>query len=310
MGEVDFTAEILTVVRGGEPIAEFTRSTDPAMRPLASRHNTTLSFRVMLEGSCRVVPLPGAAHSFEPIVLNRGEMALFAPEVTHGITAIDVVDRTAPRPPSTALTESLYCGYRQETRRSHPVLQDLPPVSYIPARAACSVEFQSLLSLVRREFDQSDSPPSTPMSALIDAALTYLLRTWLRHNANERFPAQADPVVAHALKAMDAHLEYPWTVAELAAVAGLSRAAFARRFTKLIGQPPLAYLTAARLAEAAKLLRETERSIMQIAHATGYGSQIALTRAFHREQGIAPGAYRLERRQPSQAPHSVGLDPG
>ena len=236
---------------------------------------------------------PGAAHSFEQMVLNPGDMASFGPGVTHGVSVIDVADRAGPHPPAAASAESLFCGYRQGMRQSHPVLQGLPAVSYIPVRSACSNEFQGLLKLVRHELDNGDGPHSGPTPALIDAALTYLLRTWLRHNAHDWSPSHADPVVARALRAMHARIEYPWTVAELAAVGGLSRAAFARRFTKFTGQPPREYLTAVRLNEATKLLRKTAKSITQIAHATGYGSQIALTRAFHREHGTTPGAYRL-----------------
>jgi AraC-like DNA-binding protein len=263
------------------------------MPPLIYRDKAAVSFRIMLEGSCRVVPLPGATHSFEPIVLGPGDMALFGPGMTHGISAIDVLDRVPSHPPATTSAESLFCGYRQGMGQSHPVLQRLPAVSYIPVRTACSKEFQSLLRLVRHELDNGENAHSGPTPALIDVALTYLLRTWLRHNAQDRSPSHPDPVIARALRAMYARIEYPWTVAELAAVAGLSRAAFARRFTKFIGQPPLAYLTAVRLAEATNLLRQTDKSITQIAHATGYGSQITLTRAFHREHGTTPGAYRV-----------------
>jgi AraC-like DNA-binding protein len=293
---VEFVAEIVAALRDGEPIAELTRSADPVVRPLLYRDRAAASFRVMLEGSCRVVPLPGAARSFEPIVLEPGDMALFGPGVTHGISAIGVVDRTAPHWPAAAPTESLFCGYRQGMRQSHPVLQGLPAVSHIPARTACSNEFQGLLRLVRDELDNGNSPHSGPAPGLIDAALTYLLRTWLRHSAHNGYPSHADPVIARALRAMHARIEYPWTVAELADVVGLSRAAFARRFTKLLGQPPLGYLTAVRLAEATKLLRQTDKSIAQIAHATGYGSQITLTRAFHREHGTTPSAYRVAAR--------------
>jgi AraC-like DNA-binding protein len=231
-------------------------------------------------------------------MLHPGDMALFGPGVTHAISAIGAVNRAASHPPAATSTESLFCGYRQGTRQSHPVLQGLPAVSYVPVRTACSNEFQSLLNLVRRELHNGHDPHSGPTPALIDAALTYILRTWLRHNAHDRLPSQADPVIGRALRAMHARIEYPWTVADLAVVAGLSRAAFARRFTKFIGQPPLGYLTAVRLAEATKLLRQTDRSITQIAHATGYGSQVALTRAFHREYGTTPGAYRVGSGQP------------
>jgi AraC-like DNA-binding protein len=305
---MDLTAEIAAALRAGEPIAEFTRSLDHVMAPHVNRGTAALSFRVMLEGSCRVVPLAGAVRPFEPIVLHPGDMALFGPGVTHGISAVDIMDSRAPRQPTAAAAESLFCGYRLGARRPHPVLQSLPSVSHISVRTACSNDFQSLLSLVRRELDEEDGPRFGPTPALIDAALTYLLRTWLRHTAHDRFPSRSDPVVGRVLRAMHARIDHPWTVAELAAVAGLSRAAFARRFTKSIGQPALGYLTAVRLAEATELLRKTDKSITQIARATGYGSQITLTRAFHREYGTTPGAYRVRSAGRSQGPAGEALE--
>ncbi|MFC7589741.1 helix-turn-helix domain-containing protein [Nonomuraea antimicrobica] len=73
---------------------------------------------------------------------------------------------------------------------------------------------------------------------------------------------------------------------------GLSRAGFARRFTGLVGQPPLAYLTWWRLASAARLLRETDASVAEVAEQVGYGSEFAFGNAFKREYGVAPGKYR------------------
>ncbi len=241
----------------------------------------------MLSGSCRIVPPPGSERSFPELVLGPGDMALFGPRVAHTVTAPSLADQAG------TTAESLYCGYLQGPRQPHPLLQDLANITHIPVRAACPIEFESLLRFMRLELEDSEqSPHLTP--ALVEAALSYVLRTWHRHHTQDGSSAHADPVVARALRSMHARIEHPWTVAELAAVAGLSRAAFAQRFTTAIGQPPLAYLTSVRLAEAAKLLRETDRPITQIARVIGYSSTITLTRAFRREQGITPGAYRYE----------------
>jgi AraC-like DNA-binding protein len=81
-------------------------------------------------------------------------------------------------------------------------------------------------------------------------------------------------------------------VADLGTRAGLSRAAFARRFAELVGQPPLAYLTWWRLSSAGRLLRETDAPLSEIAARVGYGSEFAFANAFKREYGVAPGKYR------------------
>ncbi len=83
-----------------------------------------------------------------------------------------------------------------------------------------------------------------------------------------------------------------WTVQELAGRAGLSRAAFARRFTELVGEPPMAYLTRWRMTTAARMLRESEETLSAVAARTGYGSEYAFAKAFKRAYGMAPGGYR------------------
>jgi AraC-like DNA-binding protein len=98
-----------------------------------------------------------------------------------------------------------------------------------------------------------------------------------------------------------------WTVAELAAAAGLSRSAFARRFTTLTGRPPLAYLSWWRMTLAARLLRQTDAPLSSLARQTGYTSEYAFANAFKRECGIAPGRYRTMP-QPALAAGTIQSD--
>ena len=95
-----------------------------------------------------------------------------------------------------------------------------------------------------------------------------------------------------ALEAMHQDPARRWTVASLAAQAGLSRAPFARRFTALVGRPPLAYLTWWRMTVAARMLRESDATVAVIARRVGYSSEFAFATAFRREHGSAPGRYR------------------
>jgi len=84
----------------------------------------------------------------------------------------------------------------------------------------------------------------------------------------------------------------PWTVDSLANQVGLSRSALAQRFTELIGQPPMQYLTRWRLQLAADLLHNSRRAVAAISADVGYDSEAAFSRAFKRELGSAPGAWR------------------
>jgi AraC-like DNA-binding protein len=91
---------------------------------------------------------------------------------------------------------------------------------------------------------------------------------------------------------MHADAAHPWTVPELAAVSGLSRAAFARSFQRALGQAPMQYLTDWRMTLARDHLRTDELTLAQIAERTGYGSPYAFAAAFRRHHGRPPGQWR------------------
>jgi AraC-like DNA-binding protein len=101
-----------------------------------------------------------------------------------------------------------------------------------------------------------------------------------------------DPPTIAALRAMHRDPARPWTVATLAAEAGLSRAPFARRFTALLGQPPLTYLTWWRMTTAARLLQRSDAPLRAGAARIGYASESAFANTFKRQYGTAPGRYR------------------
>jgi AraC-like DNA-binding protein len=100
------------------------------------------------------------------------------------------------------------------------------------------------------------------------------------------------PVVGRALAELHARPAEPWTIASLAAEVHLSRATLARRFTELVGEPPLAYLTRWRMDLAARRLKATTEPVQSIARAVGYSSEYAFNRAFTRHRGQPPGRYR------------------
>jgi AraC-like DNA-binding protein len=128
------------------------------------------------------------------------------------------------------------------------------------------------------------------------------------------YRALADPVVGGLLRLLQDDPAHPWTVAALAAKArvsraalaakagvsraalaakaGVSRAALARRFTALVGEPPMTYLTGRRLALAADRLRDSEDTLDTVARRVGYGSAFALSTAFKRVYGVSPVEYR------------------
>jgi len=101
-----------------------------------------------------------------------------------------------------------------------------------------------------------------------------------------------DPHVGRALALLHAEPEKPWTVDALARAAALSRSALAERFTALMNESPMQYLTRWRLALAARTLRSGSDSVARVAESSGYESEAAFNRAFKREFGVPPAAWR------------------
>lgn len=152
-----------------------------------------------------------------------------------------------------------------------------------------------LLDLLGAEMLREDPGQQAVLDRLLDLLLIAVLRAWLsgkEADAPGWYVAQADPVVGPALRLLQHHPEHAWTVAALAEAAGVSRAAFARRFSDLVGQPPMGFLTDWRLSVAADLLLESDMTIAAVARQVGYGTPFALSTAFKRVRGVSPREWR------------------
>lgn len=106
--------------------------------------------------------------------------------------------------------------------------------------------------------------------------------------------ALRDPNLTAALSAIHDQPAHAWTVADLANIACMSRSSFAERFTEVIGQPPLAYLSAHRLRTATRYLTQNYESIARISERVGYSSEAAFSQAFKRQYEMSPSQYRKE----------------
>ncbi|MFF5301233.1 AraC family transcriptional regulator [Streptomyces sp. NPDC013161] len=171
------------------------------------------------------------------------------------------------------------------------LLDALPPLLSLPAEVwECP-----LTPLLMDEIVRDEPAQEVVLDRLLDLLVIAALRAWFSRPEAEApawYRAQADPVVGRVLRLLQDDPAHPWTVASLAAKAGVSRAALARRFTDLVGEPPMSYLTAWRLALTADRLRDTEDTIGAIARQVGYGSAFALSSAFKRVYGVSPQEHR------------------
>jgi AraC-like DNA-binding protein len=152
-----------------------------------------------------------------------------------------------------------------------------------------------LLAWLAEEIVKDEPGQEVVLDRLLDLLLVAVLRTWFSRpeaDAPAWYRARTDPVVGRALRMLQNDPAHPWTVASLASATSVSRAALARRFTELVGEPPMAFLAGWRLALAADLLRDTDATIGAIARQVGYGSSFALSTAFKRVHGLSPHQHR------------------
>jgi AraC-like DNA-binding protein len=182
--------------------------------------------------------------------------------------------------------------YELESEVSRRLLGALPPLLVLPSDAWET----PLVGLLAEEIVKDDPGQEAVLDRLLDLLLIAVLRAWFARPGAEApawYRAYSDPVVGKTLRLIHNDPAHAWTVAELAAEAGVSRAAFARRFTELVGEPPMKFLTDWRLSLAADLLLEPEATIGSVAYQVGYATPFALSAAFKRVRGISPRQYKL-----------------
>jgi AraC-like DNA-binding protein len=305
---MDLVGDAITAMRSGRPKAARALLTPPwGLRfPAAGGAGV----HVILKGSAWLLPPDGG----EPVALNAGDVALVRRRRPHGLaddprTALQDVSADAhddadywpidgsaldDGTPGTVLIGGTYY---LSGARPHPLFATLPEVVHIPARIGAASTVRTVIELLGAEMDRERPGLTAALPALLDLLLLYAMRTWFEGSENAGW-AQAlrDPSLSAALRAIQDRPGEPWTVASLASEAGLSRAAFARRFAELTGQPPLTYLTWWRMTVAARLLQTTDASADAIAGRVGYSSEYAFGRAFKRELGVPPARYRRQRR--------------
>ncbi|MYR06972.1 helix-turn-helix domain-containing protein [Gordonia sp. SID5947] len=167
-----------------------------------------------------------------------------------------------------------------------------------------------LVSLMEAEIVRDAPAQEAVLNRLLDLVLITGLRQSMdsgHARAAQWYRAHTDPVVGHALRLLHNNIDHQWTVAALASATGVSRAAMARRFTDLVGEPPMTYLTEWRLSLAADLLADPTRSLSSIARQIGYGSPFAFSAAFKRRRGMSPASFRAQMADDHEVTAAAGL---
>jgi AraC-like DNA-binding protein len=198
----------------------------------------------------------------------------------------------------------MVCGYLAcDSSLFDTVLAALPRVMVVDMREGPGAQW--LTSSIR--FSISEAAGQRAGAGTVLAKLSELMFVEaIRRHIESLPPGESgwlaglrDRFVGKTLALIHSKPAHPWTVDELAGAVGLSRSALADRFTALVGQPPMQYLTRWRLQLAANLLRSGARNVASVAADVGYDSEAAFNRAFKRELGVTPAAWR---RNPAKAP--------
>jgi AraC-like DNA-binding protein len=232
---------------------------------------------IVAHGECELSFEDGAAERLttgDLVVLPRGDAHVL---------------RSAPAGTGTGIV----CGAFLVGETEHPVLRGLPRAVHVRGDdGRIQPWLGPLIEALSAEARDGGPGSDLVMARLSDAMLLRALRHYSATVEHRGWLAGLrDPYIAPVLAAIHADPSQPWTLTRLAATAGLSRAAFAARFTDRVGEPAMRYLTSLRMQRAKTLLRDERTTVTAVAARVGYRSDVGFAAAFKREVGVAPGSY-------------------
>jgi AraC-like DNA-binding protein len=276
------------------------------------KRSDAAEFHVVVRGNCWL-RMEGRR---EPIALQGGDLLVLPHGGAHSLmNAPDSATRPAEDivggqslehyGPVTAggggVPASVLCGYfRFDRDRPHPLVAALP--SLIHLRGTDSYELtwlQTALNFMVHETRNARPGGEAVVNRLAEVLFVQVVRSYIAQSESPpaMLAAIADRQIGAALQLMHQSVQQPWTVASLGQRIGMSRSAFAARFSELVGHTPMQYLMLWRMQKARHLLGESRLATAAIAERVGYQSEAAFSRAFKTAVGEAPGAYRRKGRE-------------
>jgi AraC-like DNA-binding protein len=263
------------------------------------------SFHLVLDGEgwLEVDGVEGATHVRygDLVLLPRGNAhwvrdapGSAAPPLTSILATHEVVDGELAFGGDRGPATEIVCGIFRVAGGSRTTPTKLLPTAVHGAAGSGAGWWPPLFEAVRDEARAPTPGGSAVVNRLLESLLTDAMRLSLAEiGGTSRDPAEAalgDPRMGVILARLREHPEHRWSVAEMAALAALSRSAFMDRFRSLVGQPPMRYLAELRLTLARDLLRSTDATVADVAHRVGYRSEAAFGRAFRTRFGASPRA--------------------
>jgi AraC-like DNA-binding protein len=193
----------------------------------------------------------------------------------------------------------IVCGYFGcERRAGDLILKGLPPIFKVSVREGSSGSW--IENAIRHSIGEVEAQRPGRMAVLSKLAESLFVDALCRYmdelplDRSGWLAGARDPNVGRALALLHREPARAWTLPDLARESGVSRTVLVERFNQYLGEPPLAYLAKWRLQMGAKLLRTTNRKVLEVAGDVGYESEAAFNRAFKRAFGTPPARYRRE----------------
>jgi AraC-like DNA-binding protein len=279
--DADPLTELLEGVRSTGAVLDESALADGRERRFAN--GTALALVVPLGGRIRV-RLEGG----EPVEVNADNVVLMAGGAPYIVESGSVPVRA--KRAASASVRLMTCWYDTISGMHTRVLGALPALAVIETTESCPISPSGFAEIGRAEPGERAF-----LDRMMDLLLISALRAWFTRPGAEVpawYAAHRDPVAGAALRLLEGDLAYRWTIEELARRVGVSRAALARRFTGLVGEPPMGYLRRRRLDRAGELLKASDSTIGAIATQVGFSTPFALSAAFKRERGVRPSQYR------------------
>lgn len=252
---------------------------------------------------------PVALSAGDILLLPRGQAHWLADHPSTSTATLRIDFQACPRPwigdqppmGGSGPVTSLVIGHFRfgGSAAGNPLFNTFPHLLHIPASAAVpGSPLAGIMPLILGETAAPGPGANIVLARLADLLLIHALRYWIA-NAREHtcgLHAVVNPAIGRALQLIHARPGDAWTVDRLAQAVNMSRSAFSALFSRLVGEPPLMYVTRWRMTQAALRLEASEESVATVAEHVGYANPVAFAKAFARVQGVGPGAWRRQHR--------------
>ena len=289
-----------------EPWAVSGRVSPESCRPFMAQPQRVVGFHYVVEGRF-TLGLHGQAAcevaSGEAVMLPRNDLHVFGSSLA--LPVIPVGELIEPENASGVskiehggggARTRLVCGFMGGSGQLDILLSGLPAFLKIDVAALPGAEWiHQTFAYAARTFGDGEPGAATVLAKVSEVLFVESVRRYLASlppGATGWLAGLRDPVVGRALSLLHGRPDGDWTAEALAREVNMSRSSFADRFTHVVGQPPMRYLIGWRMQMARQKLLETNRPISEIAFQVGYESEAAFTRAFRREHGAPPAAWR------------------